>query len=121
MNVLELENPIKRTKEEKRKEKKETKDSMHIKRTRHGGDEGMKEAEGSRGQEEEAGPSKKKKGPRRRINIDDFLLGRGSSPYDLAADVRAQGPNITWPQLLHVLPELRRQWSKVVSTRRGRI
>ena len=69
----------------------------------------------------EASTSKRKKSSRRRISIDDFPLGRGSSAYNLVADVRAQGPNITWPQLLHVLPELRRQWSKVVSTRRGRI
>ena len=55
----------------------------------------MKEAEGSQDQEEKAGLSKKKKGPRRQMNIDNFFLGGGSSAYDLAVDVRTQGPNIT--------------------------
>ena len=70
---------------------------------------------------EEASTSKRNKTSKRKINMDDFLLGMGSSAYNLVADVRAQGPNITWPQLLHVLPKLRRQWSKVVGTRRCRI
>ena len=67
----------------------------------------------------EASTSKRKTSLRRWINIDDFPLGKGSNAYNLVVDVRPQGPNITWPQLLHVLPKLRRQWSKVVSTRRG--
>ena len=121
VNILELENPIKRTEEEKRRRREETKDAMHIKRIRQG-DEKMKEVDSTPSQSpKEASTSKRKKSSRRRINIDDFPLGRGSSAYNLVADVRAQGPNITWSQLLHVLPKLRCQWSKVVSIRRGRI
>ena len=104
---------------EKKKGKMETVDTMPIKRTR--ADEKMKEADNSQSQEEKAGPSKKKKGPRRRINIDDFQMGRYAEAYDLTADVSKQGPSITWPQLLHLSPKIRRQWSKIVSTRKGKV
>ena len=82
----------------------------------------MKEVDSTPSQSpKEASTSKRMKSSRRGINIDDFPMGKGSGAYGLVADVRAQGPNITWPQLLHVSPKLHRQWSKVVSTRRGRI
>ena len=60
---------------------------------------------------------KRKARSRRRIELDDFSLGKGTRAYDLLADVRAQGPKISWPQLLHLSPTVRRQWSKMVSTR----
>ena len=121
MNVLELENPIKRIKEEKRKRRKETKDAMHIKQTRQGAEK-MKDVDlAPSHSQEEVGTNKRKKGSTRWINIDDFLLGRGSNVYDLVVDESAQGPSITWPQLLHLLPKLRPQWSKIASTKKGRI
>ena len=76
MNVLKLENPIKRIEEEKRKRREETKDAMNIKWTRQG-DEKMKEVNSTPSQSlEEASTSKRKKSSRRQINIDDFPLGR---------------------------------------------
>ena len=36
-------------------------------------------------------------------------------------DVSSQGPKLTWPQLLHLSPKMRRQWSKMVSTRTSKI
>ncbi|MCO5574642.1 hypothetical protein L7F22_028431 [Adiantum nelumboides] len=62
--------------------------------------------------------SKKKPKPRRKITIKDFALGEPSQPYNLVDDVSVQGPKITWPQLLHLAPKVRRQWTKMVSTRR---
>ena len=94
---------------------------MHVKWTRLGAKE-MKDVDPTPSQsQEEANTSKRKKNSRRNINIKDFLLGRGSSACNLVADVRAQGSNIIGAQVLHVLPKLCCQWSKVVSTRRGRI
>ena len=36
-------------------------------------------------------------------------------------DVGSQGPKLTWPQLLHLSPKMRRQWSKMVSTRTTKV
>ena len=75
--------------------------------------------------EEKAGTSKDKKRKKRfcytrhRIGISDFPLGVRSTPYNLIEDICAQGPKITWTQLLHMVPKLRRQWSSMVSTRKS--
>ena len=65
---------------------------------------------------------RKKRAPatRRKIGITNFPLGAKSKPYDLIEDVIMQGPNLTWPQLLHLSPRMQRQWSKMVSTRRSK-
>ena len=69
---------------------------------------------------EEEGTSKKKRKKRastqRKITIKDFLLGSKEEPYDLVEDVCSQGPKLTWPQLLHLSPKMRQQWSIMVST-----
>ena len=36
-------------------------------------------------------------------------------------DVSSQGPKLTWPQLLHLSPKMRRQWSKMVSRRTSKV
>ena len=36
-------------------------------------------------------------------------------------DVSSQGPKLTWPQLLHLSPKMRQQWSKMVSTRTSKL
>ena len=76
---------------EKGKGKMETVDAMQFKRTRFGGDERMKEASTSQSQEVQERTRKKKKGPRQKINIDDFQMGRHVEPYVLSADVSKQG------------------------------
>ena len=45
-------------------------------------------------------------------------MGESSRPYNLVSDVCDQGPKITWPQLLHLAPKVRRKWARMVSTRR---
>ena len=45
-------------------------------------------------------------------------MGKESETYNLISDVSKQGPKITWPQLLHLSPKVRRQWTKMVSTRK---
>ena len=46
----------------------------------------------------------------------DFPLGSKEEPYDLVKDVNSEGPNLSWPQFLHLSLKMRRQWSKMVST-----
>ena len=57
---------------------------------------------------------KKRSSTRRKITIKDFSLGEKEEPYSLVEDVCSQGPKLTWPQLLHLSPKMRRQWSKMV-------
>ncbi|MCO5552640.1 hypothetical protein L7F22_006155 [Adiantum nelumboides] len=64
---------------------------------------------------------KKSETSRRRIGIKDFPLGAATEAYDLLEDVSSQGPKLSWPQLLHLSPKMRRQWSRLVSTRRPRL
>ncbi|MCO5549332.1 hypothetical protein L7F22_002801 [Adiantum nelumboides] len=53
---------------------------------------------------------------RRKIGIINFPVK--FKPHDLIEKVQRQEPKLTWPQLLHLSPRMRRQWSKMVSTRR---
>lgn len=97
-------------------------DTMPVKRARREEvEEGDAEDQGRNRAKGEGEKSKRRGKPRRQIGIEDFLLGRSSEPYDLIEDVSSQGPKITWPQLLHLAPKVRRQWTKMVSTRKGKI
>ncbi|MCO5590696.1 hypothetical protein L7F22_044671 [Adiantum nelumboides] len=55
---------------------------------------------------------------RRKIGIINFPVK--SKPDDLIEEVQRQEPKLTWPQLLHLSPRMRQQWSKMVSTRRSK-
>ncbi|MCO5612317.1 hypothetical protein L7F22_066582 [Adiantum nelumboides] len=55
---------------------------------------------------------------RRKIGIINFPVK--SKPHDLIEEVQRQELKLTWPQLLHLSPRMRRQWSKMVSTRRSK-
>ncbi|MCO5576747.1 hypothetical protein L7F22_030566 [Adiantum nelumboides] len=55
---------------------------------------------------------------RRNIGIINFPVK--SKPQDLIEEVQRQELKLTWPQLLHLSPRMRRQWSKMVSTRRSK-
>ena len=52
---------------------------------------------------------KKRTSSQRKITIKDFQLGSKEEPYDLVKDVSSQGPKLSWPQLLHLSPKMRRQ------------
>ena len=72
---------------------------------------------GSANQVETFKGEKKRSSTRRKITIKDFPLGSNAEPYDLIKDVSSQGPKFTWPEFLHLSPEMRHQWSKMVSSR----
>ncbi|MCO5576539.1 hypothetical protein L7F22_030350 [Adiantum nelumboides] len=48
---------------------------------------------------------------RRKIGIINFTVK--SKPHNLIEEVQRQEPKLTWPQLLHLSPRMRRQWSKM--------
>ena len=68
------------------------------------------------GMSKDAKKRKKRSSTRRKITIKDFPLGEREEPYNMIEDVCSQGPKLTWPQLLHSSPKIRRQWLKMVST-----
>ncbi|RYA44996.1 hypothetical protein DD606_25040 [Enterobacter cloacae complex sp. GF14B] len=70
------------------------------------------------GQEKKAKETKEAKRTRRRINLQDFPLGHGMAPYNLLEDMRGKGPDISWPQFLALCPQVRRDLTRAVSTRR---
>ena len=112
MNVIELET--------KGKEKEIEPEVMPIKKARV-----SKEVTGppgsmamdEEGTSKDARKRKKRSSTQRKITIKDFPLGMKEEPYDMIEDVSSQGPKLTWAQLLHLSPKMRRQWSKMVSTR----
>ncbi|MCO5561160.1 hypothetical protein L7F22_014781 [Adiantum nelumboides] len=126
VNVISLDAKVKAKEEErgksmpkdKGKAKVEDVDATPIKRARQ--EEAAMSETGERRKSKENGESssKKKSKPRRKLTIKDFALGESSQPYNLVDDVSVQVPKITWPQLLHFAPKVRRQWTKMVSTRR---
>ncbi|MCO5591203.1 hypothetical protein L7F22_045184 [Adiantum nelumboides] len=54
---------------------------------------------------------------RRCINLHDFPLGHGMSPYNLIEDLQEKGPSISWPQFFALCPQVRREMAKAISTR----
>ncbi|MCO5613065.1 hypothetical protein L7F22_067339 [Adiantum nelumboides] len=91
---------------------------MSINRARQ--EEAVMSETGERRKSKETGESssKKKSKPRQKIAINNFALGESSQPYNPVDDVSIKGLKITWPQLLHMAPNVHRQWTKMVSTRR---
>ncbi|KAH7433903.1 hypothetical protein KP509_07G091700, partial [Ceratopteris richardii] len=107
-------------------EEQETLDTMPIKRTRVKDRDRSQDEDSSMGTQTKKGrvaegeASKRKRRPRRKIMMEDFPLGKGIELYDLIEDISTQKPNITWPQLLQLSSKTRREWSKLVSTRRAK-
>ncbi|MCO5569248.1 hypothetical protein L7F22_022959 [Adiantum nelumboides] len=48
----------------------------------------------------------------RRINLQDFPLGRGLEPYNLIEDMQGKGPHISWPQFLAICPQMRKELAR---------
>ncbi|MCO5593318.1 hypothetical protein L7F22_047328 [Adiantum nelumboides] len=108
---------------DKGKENMEEAVAMPIKRVRRQKTDEMEASKSEKGHEGSShviGDKKRKSRSRRHIGVEDFPLGVESTPYDLISDVSKQGPKISWQQLLHLFPKMRRTWSKMVSTRRAK-
>ncbi|KAH7331894.1 hypothetical protein KP509_20G056000, partial [Ceratopteris richardii] len=106
-------------------EKQETMDTMPIKRTRVQDKDRSEDEDSSMGTQTKKrkvaeGETSRRRRPRRKITMEDFPLGKGIEPYDPIEDISTQKSNITWPQLLQLSSTTRREWSKLVSTRRAK-
>ena len=109
INVIQL--------EARGKEKMKEPDVMPIKKARVSEEVTGPPASAMMEEEDTSKDAKKRKKistTRRKITIKDFPLGEREEPYNMVEDVCNQGPKLTWPQLLHLSPKMRRQWSKMV-------
>ncbi|MCO5587833.1 hypothetical protein L7F22_041785 [Adiantum nelumboides] len=125
VNVINLDVKVKSKKEDrgkslpkdKGKAKVEDVDVLSIKRSRKEEVAISERRERRKSKENGDSSSKKKSKPKRKITTKDLALGESYQPYNLVDDALIHGPKITWPQLLHLASKVRRQWTKMVSTR----
>ena len=47
--------------------------------------------------------------------MSDFPLGEGQSSYSLKEDLTSRKANLTFGQLVEVVPKLKRKWKKIVN------
>ena len=59
--------------------------------------------------------AKRKRRPRRKFHVSDFPLGEGQSSYSLKEDITSKKENVTFGQLIEMVPKLKCQWKKLVS------
>ena len=59
--------------------------------------------------------SKCKRRPRRKFHVSNFPLGEGQSSYSLKEDITNRKVEVTFGQLIEMVPKLKRQWKKLVS------
>ena len=59
--------------------------------------------------------AKQKQRPRRIFCVSDFPLGEGQASYNLKEDITNRKVDVTFGQLIEMVPKLKRQWKKLVS------
>ena len=59
--------------------------------------------------------AKRKRRARRRFHVSDFPLGDGQLSYNLKDDLTSRKADVTFGQLVEMVPKLKRQWKKLVS------
>ena len=59
--------------------------------------------------------AKRKRRPRRKFHVSHFPLGEGQSSYSLKEDITNRKGDVTFGQLIEMVPKLKRQWKKLVS------
>ena len=59
--------------------------------------------------------AKRKRRPRRKFHVSDFPLGEGQSSYSLKEDITNRKADVTFGQLIEMVPKLKHQWKKLVS------
>lgn len=58
---------------------------------------------------------KKKRRPRRQFQVSDFPLGDGQASYSLKEDLMTRKANVTFGQLMELVPKLKKQWKSLVN------
>ncbi|MCO5552989.1 hypothetical protein L7F22_006509 [Adiantum nelumboides] len=58
---------------------------------------------------------KRKRRARRKFHVTDFPLGEGQESYSLREDLTSRKADVTFGQLVEMVPKLKRQWKKLVN------
>ena len=58
---------------------------------------------------------KKKIAPQRHFKVSDFLIGVGQSSYNLQDDVTGRKADVTFGQLMEMIPRMKRQWKSFMN------
>ncbi|RYA73815.1 hypothetical protein DD595_24815, partial [Enterobacter cloacae complex sp. 4DZ3-17B2] len=59
--------------------------------------------------------AKRKRRARRKFHVSDFPLGDGQLSYDLKEDLTSRKADVTFGQLIEMVPKLKRQWKRMVN------
>ena len=59
--------------------------------------------------------AKRKRRARRKFHVSDFPLGDGQFSYDLKEDLTSRKAEVTFGQLIEMVPKLKRQWKRMVN------
>ncbi len=59
--------------------------------------------------------TKKKRRPRRKFHVTDFPMGVGQESYSLKGDVCNRKADITYGQLMEMIPRMRREWKQLAN------
>ena len=59
--------------------------------------------------------AKRKRRARRKFHVSDFPLGEGQDSYSLKEDLTSRKADVTFGQLVEMVPRLKRQWRKLVN------
>ena len=59
--------------------------------------------------------AKRMRRARRRFHVTDFPLGDGQESYSLKEDLTSRKADVTFGQLMEMVPKLKRQWKKLVN------
>ena len=65
--------------------------------------------------EGEDAKAKRKRRARRKFHVSDFPLGEGQGSYNLKSDLTGRKADVTFGQLVEMVPKLKRQWKKLVN------
>ena len=65
--------------------------------------------------EDEDVKAKRKRRARRKFHVSDFPLGEGQESYNLKGDLTSRKADVTFGQLVEMVPKLKIQWKKLAN------
>ena len=86
--------------------------STEEKEGRNGAGPSKKKGKSHEGEDVKA---KRKRRARRKFHVSDFPLGEGQDSYSLKEDLTSRKADVTFGQLVEMVPRLKRQWRKLVN------
>ena len=86
--------------------------STEEKEGRNGAGPSKKKGKSHEGEDVKA---KRKRRARRKCHVSDFPLGEGQDSYSLKEDLASRKADVTFGQLVEMVPRLKHQWRKLVN------